>query len=75
MERDDCICFGRYALQVLEPTWFTARQIEVERMAMTQYACHGRKIWVYIFLTNPLSYNKTYKNTYGLGEWISQTYI
>ncbi|KAF4398503.1 hypothetical protein G4B88_013592 [Cannabis sativa] len=26
--RGNCICFGRYALQALESTWITSRQIE-----------------------------------------------
>uniref|UniRef100_A0A0E0NYR8 Small ribosomal subunit protein uS8c n=1 Tax=Oryza rufipogon TaxID=4529 RepID=A0A0E0NYR8_ORYRU len=38
--RGNCICFGRYALQALEPTWITARQIEAGRRAMTRYARH-----------------------------------
>ncbi len=42
--RGNCICFGRYALQALEPTWITARQIEAGRRAMTRYARHGGKI-------------------------------
>uniref|UniRef100_I1QZ89 50S ribosomal protein L16, chloroplastic n=1 Tax=Oryza glaberrima TaxID=4538 RepID=I1QZ89_ORYGL len=45
----NCICFGRYALQTLEPTWITARHIEAGRRAITRYARRGGKIWVRIF--------------------------
>ncbi|KAF2910439.1 hypothetical protein DAI22_11g100000 [Oryza sativa Japonica Group] len=47
--RGNCIHFGRYALQALEPTWITARHIEAGQRAMTRYARHGGKIWVRIF--------------------------
>ncbi|THU42849.1 hypothetical protein C4D60_Mb00t19220 [Musa balbisiana] len=40
------ICFGRYALQALEPAWITARQIEAGRRAMKRYARRGGKIWL-----------------------------
>ncbi|KAK4600117.1 hypothetical protein RGQ29_009975 [Quercus rubra] len=34
--RGNRICFGRYALQALEPAWITSRQIEAGRRAMTR---------------------------------------
>ncbi|VAI45982.1 unnamed protein product [Triticum turgidum subsp. durum] len=43
--RGNRICFGRYALQALEPAWITARQIDAGRRAITRYACRGGKIW------------------------------
>uniref|UniRef100_M4FIQ1 50S ribosomal protein L14, chloroplastic n=1 Tax=Brassica campestris TaxID=3711 RepID=M4FIQ1_BRACM len=43
--RGNRICFGRYALQALEPAWITARQIEAGRRAITRYARRGGKIW------------------------------
>jgi large subunit ribosomal protein L16 len=43
------ICFGRYALPVLEPAWISARQIEAGRRAMTWYTRCGGKIWVRMF--------------------------
>ncbi|KAL9990781.1 putative ribosomal protein L16 [Helianthus debilis subsp. tardiflorus] len=33
--RGNTICFGKYALQALEPAWITSRQIEAGRRAMT----------------------------------------
>ncbi|TYH96836.1 hypothetical protein ES332_A12G204900v1 [Gossypium tomentosum] len=47
--RGNRICFGRYALQALEPAWITSRQIEAGRRAMTRNVRRGGKIWVRIF--------------------------
>nr|ASA35034.1 ribosomal protein L16 [Isotoma hypocrateriformis] len=47
--RGNSICFGKYALQALEPAWITSRQIEAGRRAMTRNARRGGKIWVRIF--------------------------
>nr|YP_010286999.1 50S ribosomal protein L16 [Limnobium laevigatum]UKT61058.1 50S ribosomal protein L16 [Limnobium laevigatum] len=49
------ICFGRYALQALEPAWITARQIEASRRAMTRYARRGGKIRIRIFPDKPVT--------------------
>lgn len=53
--RGSHVCFGRYALQALEPAWITARQIEAGRRAMTRYARRGGKIWVRIFPDKPVT--------------------
>ncbi|KAL1351984.1 hypothetical protein AAHE18_06G133900 [Arachis hypogaea] len=39
--RGNHICFGRYALQALEPAWITSRQIEAGRRAMS------RNVWIF----------------------------
>ncbi|XVE49820.1 hypothetical protein DITRI_Ditri01bG0112500 [Diplodiscus trichospermus] len=57
--RGNCICFGRYALQALEPAWITSRQIEAGRRAMTRNVCHGGKIWVRIFPDKPVKVRPT----------------
>ncbi|CAL4891908.1 unnamed protein product [Urochloa decumbens] len=50
------ICFGTYALQVLESAWITARQIEAGRRAMARYVSRsGGKIWVRIFADKPVT--------------------
>jgi large subunit ribosomal protein L16 len=41
--------FGDFALQALEPSWITARQIEASRRAMSRYIRRGGKIWIRIF--------------------------
>lgn len=52
--RGNKICFGRYALQALEPIWITSRQIEAGRRAITRNARRGGKIWVRIFPDKPV---------------------
>ena len=57
--RGNHICFGRYALQALEPTWITSRQIEAGRRAMSRNARRGGKIWVRIFPDKPVTVKPT----------------
>nr|AIY56213.1 ribosomal protein L16 [Neuwiedia zollingeri var. singapureana]BBB03220.1 50S ribosomal protein L16 [Neuwiedia zollingeri var. singapureana] len=57
--RGNHICFGKYALQALEPAWITARQIEAGRRAMTRYSRRGGKIWVRIFPDKPVTVRPT----------------
>ncbi|MBE9177489.1 50S ribosomal protein L16 [Oculatella sp. LEGE 06141] len=49
------IDFGDFALQALEPSWITARQIEASRRAMTRYIRRGGKIWIRIFPDKPVT--------------------
>nr|UDZ60882.1 50S ribosomal protein L16 [Albidella nymphaeifolia] len=53
--RGNHVCFGRYALQALEPAWITARQIEAGRRAIAPYARRGGKIWIRIFPDKPVT--------------------
>ncbi|GLU24553.1 hypothetical protein SLE2022_404750 [Rubroshorea leprosula] len=53
--RGNRICFGRYALQALEPAWITSRQIEAGRRAMTRNVRRGGKLWVRIFPDKPVT--------------------
>nr|YP_010392505.1 50S ribosomal protein L16 [Canarina eminii]UPX08114.1 50S ribosomal protein L16 [Canarina eminii] len=57
--RGNHICFGKYALQALEPAWITSRQIEAGRRAMTRNAHRGGKIWVRIFPDKPVTVRAT----------------
>ena len=57
--RGNHICFGKYALQALEPAWITSRQIEAGRRAMTRNARRGGKIWVRIFPDKPVTVRPT----------------
>nr|YP_010214706.1 50S ribosomal protein L16 [Moquiniella rubra]UBN08627.1 50S ribosomal protein L16 [Moquiniella rubra] len=45
--RGNRICFGKYALQALEPAWITSR--EAGRRTMSRNARRGGKVWVRIF--------------------------
>lgn len=53
--RGSTISFGEYALQALEPSWITSRQIEAARRAMTRYIRRGGKIWIRIFPDKPIT--------------------
>ncbi|MGB3613137.1 MAG: 50S ribosomal protein L16 [Elainellaceae cyanobacterium] len=53
--RGNEINFGDFALQALEPSWITARQIEAGRRAMTRYVKRGGKIWIRIFPDKPVT--------------------
>ena len=49
------LAFGDMGLQVLEPGWITARQIEAGRVAMTRAVKRGGKIWIRIFPDKPFT--------------------
>ncbi|KAK5771389.1 hypothetical protein PVK06_047591 [Gossypium arboreum] len=57
--RGNRICFGRYALQALEPAWITSRQIEAGRHTVTRNVRCGGKIWVRIFPDKPVTVRTT----------------
>jgi large subunit ribosomal protein L16 len=54
-ERGSTINFGEFALQAIEPSWITARQIEAARRAMNRYIRRGGKIWIRIFPDKPVT--------------------
>lgn len=53
--RGSTLNFGDFALQALEPSWITSRQIEAGRRAMTRYVRRGGKIWIRIFPDKPIT--------------------
>ena len=53
--RGNSLEFGDFALQALEPSWITSRQIEASRRAMTRYIRRGGKIWIRIFPDKPVT--------------------
>ncbi|MBD1869094.1 50S ribosomal protein L16 [Leptolyngbya sp. FACHB-671] len=53
--RGNDLNFGDFALQALEPSWITARQIEASRRAMTRYIRRGGKIWIRVFPDKPVT--------------------
>lgn len=54
--RGSSIDFGEYALQALEPSWITAKQIEAARVAITRHVKRGGKLWVRIFPDKPVTF-------------------
>ena len=53
--RGATLAFGDTGLQILEPGWITARQIEAARIAMTRAVKRGGKIWIRIFPDKPIT--------------------
>jgi large subunit ribosomal protein L16 len=53
--RGSTLAFGDMGLQILEPGWITARQIEAARIAMTRALKRGGKIWNRIFPDKPIT--------------------
>nr|AWX53498.1 ribosomal protein L16 [Scotinosphaera sp. NIES-154] len=53
--RGNTIAFGEFALQALEPSWITARQIESGRRVLTRYVRRNGKLWIRIFPDKPIT--------------------
>lgn len=53
--RANRVCFGKFGLQALEPSWITSRQIEAGRRAMSRYARRGGKLWIRIYPDKPIT--------------------
>jgi len=49
------VAYGEYGIQVLEPAWLTARQIEAARIAMTRHVRRGGKVWINVFPDKPIT--------------------
>nr|YP_001936440.1 ribosomal protein L16 [Heterosigma akashiwo]ABV66046.1 50S ribosomal protein L16 [Heterosigma akashiwo]ABV70187.1 50S ribosomal protein L16 [Heterosigma akashiwo]BBA18252.1 50S ribosomal protein L1 [Heterosigma akashiwo]BBA18391.1 50S ribosomal protein L1 [Heterosigma akashiwo]BBA18530.1 50S ribosomal protein L1 [Heterosigma akashiwo] len=54
--RGNKISYGDYALQALEPTWLTSRQIEATRRTITRYTKRGGKLWITVFPDKPVTF-------------------
>jgi large subunit ribosomal protein L16 len=53
--RGNTVAFGEFGLQVTEPGWITARQIEAGRVAATHYLHREGKVYIRIFPHKPIS--------------------
>lgn len=53
--RGNTVAFGDFGLQVMEPGWITARQIEAGRIAATHYLHREGKVYIRIFPDKPIS--------------------
>jgi large subunit ribosomal protein L16 len=49
------LAYGEFGIQVLEPGWLTARQIEAARIAMTRAIKRGGKVWINVFPDKPVT--------------------
>jgi large subunit ribosomal protein L16 len=71
----DVVAFGEFGIQVLEPGWITARQIEASRIAITRHVKRGGKVYIRIFPDKPIS-KKPAETRMGKGkgnpeEWVA----
>ena len=53
--RGNCVTYGDFGLQALEPAWITSNQIEAARIAMTRYIKRGGQVWIKIFPDKPIT--------------------
>ena len=49
------VAFGEYGIQVLEPAWITARQIEASRLVLIQSVRKTGKLWIRVFPDKPVT--------------------
>ena len=49
------VSYGDFGIQVLEPGWLTARQIEAARIATTRHVRRGGKVWINVFPDKPVT--------------------
>lgn len=49
------VAFGDYGIQVLEPAWITARQIEASRLILIQSVRKVGKLWIRVFPDKPVT--------------------
>ena len=72
--RGATLAFGDMGLQILEPGWITARQIEAARIAMTRAVKRGGKIWIRIFPDKPIT-KKPAETRMGTGKGTVEYYV
>lgn len=53
--RGNSLSFGAFGLQVLEPGWITAKQIEAGRRVISRQTKRGGKLWIRIFPDKPIT--------------------
>ena len=68
------LAFGDMGLQILEPGWITARQIEAARIAMTRAVKRGGKIWIRIFPDKPIT-KKPAETRMGKGKGAPEAWV
>src|SRR6266568_4785753 len=49
------ISFGEFALQSMEMSWVSSRQIEAARRAISHHTARGGRIWIRIFPDKPIT--------------------
>ena len=54
-QRGSKINFGDFALQALDASWVTSRQIEAARIAISHHVKRGGRLWIRIFPDKPFT--------------------
>lgn len=65
--RCNYVAFGEFGLQVVEPSWITAKQIEAGRVAATHFLHREGKVYIRIFPHKPVS-SKPLETRMGKGK-------
>ena len=73
-QRGSEVSFGSYGLQVLEPGFITARQIEAARIAINRYVKRGGKVWIRMFPDKPLT-KKPAETRMGKGKGSTEAWV
>ena len=68
------VSFGDYGMQVLEPGWLTARQIEAARVAISRQVKKLGKIYVRVFPDHPVT-KKPAETRMGTGKGNVEYYV
>ena len=53
--RGSDVSFGDFALQAIDRSWLTARQIEAGRMAIQRHVKRAGKLWIRVFPDHPVT--------------------
>jgi len=72
--RGSDVTFGEYALQAVEPSWGTSRQIEAARRAIVRHVKRGGKLWIRIFPDKPVT-QKPAETRMGSGKGSVDHYV
>lgn len=68
------VSFGDYALQAVEPSWITSRQIEAARRAVVRHVKRGGKLWIRVFPDKPVT-QKPAETRMGSGKGAVDHYV
>ncbi|MFQ5341049.1 MAG: 50S ribosomal protein L16 [Anaerolineae bacterium] len=72
--RGSNVVFGEFALQAVEPSWLTSRQIEAARRAIVRHVKRGGKLWIRIFPDKPVT-QKPAETRMGSGKGAVDHYV
>ncbi len=68
------VSFGDFALQAVEPSWLTSRQLEAARRAVVRHVKRGGKLWIRVFPDKPVT-QKPAETRMGSGKGAVDHYV